>query len=175
MDLPLPLITVQGTPRDCGVAYGVQAAEMILANTSTYLARFMAEASLEPEQVRRAGAAYRERTADLAHRIAAMLDGVAEGSGADVNELYALNARTELLYGRAPSECTAIGVLDTRTANGHTLLAQNWDWHPSARPNTLLLKTVDERGFAVLALTEAGMLAKAGINSAGIGVCVNML
>src|SRR5689334_21063414 len=101
MDLPLPYITVRGTPRDCGVAYGVQAAEMIAANTSTYLGRFVAEAGLDPAQVRAAGAAYRQRTADLAPRIAAALDGVAEGAGVNVDELYALNARTELLYGKA--------------------------------------------------------------------------
>jgi isopenicillin-N N-acyltransferase-like protein len=104
-----------------------------------------------------------------------MLDGLAEGAGVAVEEIYALNGRTELLYGSAPCECTSIGVLDSRTATGHTLLAQNWDWHPAQRPYTLLLGTRDERGFAVLTLAEAGMLAKAGVNSAGLGVCVNML
>jgi isopenicillin-N N-acyltransferase-like protein len=71
--------------------------------------------------------------------------------------------------------CTAIGVLGTHTASGHLLLAQNWDWHPDQRDAMVLLATRDERGHGVLTLAEAGMLAKAGLNSAGVGVCVNML
>jgi isopenicillin-N N-acyltransferase-like protein len=126
-------------------------------------------------QVRRAGAGFRRTTLDFRPRIGAMLDAVAEGAGVPVDEIYAINGRTELLYGSAPDECTSLGVLDRYTASGHTILAQNWDWHPAQRPYTLLLATRDERGFMVATLAEAGMLAKAGVNSAGLGVCLNML
>jgi isopenicillin-N N-acyltransferase-like protein len=98
-----------------------------------------------------------------------MLDGVAAGSAVPVDEIYALNGRTELLYG-TPNECTSLGVLGE-----HTQLAQNWDWYPDQRPYTLLLATRDESGFAVASLVEAGMLAKSGLNAAGLGVCVNLL
>lgn len=174
MNLPLPLVTVEGTPSECGAAYGVAVANSIRANTATYLERFAVQAGLDRAAVRRAGAGFRAVTQEHVPRIAAMLDGVAEGAGVPVEEIYALNARTELLYGTA-SECTSIGVLDTRSATGHTLIAQNWDWHPAQRAYTVLLATRDERGFAVVTLAEAGMLAKAGLNGAGLGVCVNML
>jgi isopenicillin-N N-acyltransferase-like protein len=39
----------------------------------------------------------------------------------------------------------------------------------------LLLITRDERGHEVAALTEAGMLAKSGLNNHGLGVCVNLI
>ncbi|MEV4131129.1 C45 family peptidase [Dactylosporangium sp. NPDC049742] len=172
MSLPLPLIEVSGTPGECGVAYGAAARSMIAANTANYIERFAAT-GLDRPAVRRAGSLFRAASRQHAPRVAEMLDGVAEGAGVPVEEIYALNARTELLYGN--TECTSIGVLDTRTASGHTLLAQNWDWHPAQRPYTLLLATRDERGSTVLTLTEAGMLAKTGFNDAGLGVCVNML
>jgi isopenicillin-N N-acyltransferase like protein len=130
---------------------------------------------LDPVAVRRAGAGFRSRTLASHPRIAATLDGLAEGADVPVEDVYALNARTELLYGTLPTECTAVGVLDSHTADGHTVLAQNWDWHPAQRPYTLLLATRDERGHTVATLAEAGMLAKAGLNSAGLGVCVNLL
>jgi isopenicillin-N N-acyltransferase-like protein len=113
-----------------------------------------------------------------------MLDAVAAGAGAPVADVYALNARTELLFGEAREpnrrhggnqDCTAIGVLGTHTATGHLLLGQNWDWHPDQRDAMLLLRTTDERGHTVLTLAEAGMLAKTGLNSAGIGQCLTML
>jgi isopenicillin-N N-acyltransferase-like protein len=173
MELPLPLISVEGTPRDCGVAYGTAAAAAIAANVANYMARFAA-AGLDAERVHHYGALFRVASHRHAPRVAEMLDGVAEGAGLDAERIYALNGRTELIYSTA-TECTALGVVTERSANGHTLLAQNWDWHPAQRPYALLLATRDERGHEVLALTEAGMPAKAGLNDAGLGVCVNML
>ena len=168
MNLPLPLVAVEGTPAECGAAYGAQAASLVAGNTAAYLDRFAEQAGLAPAEVRRAGAAFRQVTLEAQPRVAAMLDGLAEGARVAVEEIYALNARTELLYGA--TECTSLGVISDTT-----VLAQNWDWHPDQRPYALLLATRDERGFAVLTLAEAGMLGKAGLNSAGLGLCVNML
>jgi isopenicillin-N N-acyltransferase-like protein len=187
MDLPVPLVAVAGTPAECGAGYGAAAADRIASNLAVYRRRFADEAGLDEAAVRRAGAAFRAVTGQLLPRVAMMLDGVGEGAGVAVEEVYALNARTELLYGasvrrvRPPmpdavgGACTAVGVLGPHTANGHLLLGQNWDWHPDQRDAMVLLATRDEHGFVVLTLAEAGMLAKAGLNSAGLGVCVNML
>jgi isopenicillin-N N-acyltransferase-like protein len=177
MDLPR-VVTVSGTPAECGAAYGAATRELTNANLAAYRRRFRDQAGLDRAEVHAAGTRFRAAT--LAHhpRIAAMLDGLAEGAGAPAAEIYALNARTELLYGHPdpqPEGCTAIGVLGTHTATGHLLLAQNWDWHPDQRGAILLLHTTDERGHTVLTLAEAGMLAKAGVNSAGLGQCLTML
>ncbi|WP_158624103.1 C45 family peptidase [Micromonospora sp. HM5-17] len=186
-DLPVPMVRVQGPPAECGIGYGTVARDLIEANLDFYLRRFRNEAGLDAAAVRAAGAAFREVTARHHPRVAEQLDGVAEGAGVRADEIYALNARTELIYGRqrtpgtpaaAEAEtggCTSVGVLGTHTTNGHLLLGQNWDWHPDQRSVMLLLATRDERGLTVLTLTEAGMLAKTGLNSAGVGVCVNML
>jgi len=174
-----PLIDVSGTPAECGAAYGRTASALVNANLELYLRRFRDQGGLDAAAVTAAGEAFRASTAALYPRIAAMLDATAEGAGVAVADLYALNARTELIYGTPPEGpdggCTVIGVLGTHTATGHLLLAQNWDWHPDQRDAMVLLATTDERGHRVLALSEAGMLAKTGLNSAGVGVCVNML
>lgn len=187
MSTPQPLvIDVSGNPEQLGTAYGTQAADMIRANVEAYLWRFEASVGLDKATVLAQGATYRATTIRHLPRLAATLDAVAAGSGVPAELIYAINARSELLYGTpacgAPAdgpagegECTALGVLDTHTVNGHTLLAQNWDWHNEQRPFTLLLITRDERGHEIATLTEAGMLAKAGLNSAGVGVCVNLL
>jgi isopenicillin-N N-acyltransferase like protein len=92
------------------------------------------------------------------------LQGIADGAGVDVRELLAVNARTELTSGR--HECSVIGDGD--------ILAQNWDWHPDLGESTLLW-IVHENGGWFATLTEAGMLAKIGMNDAGLGVCLNLL
>jgi isopenicillin-N N-acyltransferase-like protein len=170
----LPLVSVSGTPSESGAAYGEAARAQIQANVEVYRRRFRDQAGLDGAAVRTAGDAFREATLAHQSRIAEMLDGVAAGAGAPRAEIYALNARTELLYGQV-EECTAIGVLGTHTDTGHLLLGQNWDWHPDQRDAMLLLRTTDERGHTILTMAEAGMLAKTGLNSAGVGQCLTML
>ncbi|MEV0454771.1 C45 family autoproteolytic acyltransferase/hydolase [Catellatospora methionotrophica] len=189
MNTPLTVVDVTGTPAAMGLAYGTAAADLINLNVAAYLGRFANAAGLDRAAVVEQGAAFRETTSAHLPRLAAMLDGVAEGASLAPELIYAINARSELLYGM-PScgspgdpgpaggdrgECTSLGVLGPRSEGGRTLLAQNWDWHPDHRDYNVLLITRDERGHEVLALTEAGMLAKAGLNSAGVGVCVNLL
>lgn len=184
MDTPLAVIDVRGTPEQMGLAYGAAAAGPIHANVSAYLGRFARSAGLDRAAVAARGAEFAGTTRAHFPRLADMLDGVAHGAGVEPALIYAVNARSELLYGSPacgspspaePGECTSIGVLGSRAAGGRTLLAQNWDWHPDHRDVNLLLRTEDERGHRVAALTEAGMLAKAGLNGAGVGVCVNLL
>lgn len=179
--LPIPLISVQGTPADMGTEYGSRAAGLVAGNLDDYLRRFRDQLGLDLAGVERTGSGYRRLTAEYNPRVAAMLDGVADGAGISREQIFALNARTEILYGAGSPEtgaddgCTSIAVLPRHTATGHTLLGQNWDWHPEQRAFSLLLLTRDERDFAVLTLAEAGMLAKSGVNSAGLGVCANLL
>jgi len=90
--------------------------------------------------------------------------GIALGAGVDGRELLAVNARTELMASR--DECSVAGV--------GGILAQNWDWHPDLQESTLMWVVRDgDRWFATL--TEAGILAKIGMNDAGLGVCLNLL
>lgn len=98
-DLPVPLVRVQGTPAECGRGYGAAARDLIVANLEFYLSRFRDEAGLDAAAVRAAGIAFRESTRRHHPRVAEMLDGVAEGADVRVDEIYALNARTELIYG----------------------------------------------------------------------------
>lgn len=174
----LPLISVTGPPGQAGMAYGRAAQELIRSNLAIYRHRFAEQAGLDAAAVTAAGTAFRAATATHQPRIAAMLEGVAAGAEVPPPEIFALNARTELLYGHLASGdegCTAIGVLGTHTATGHLIVGQNWDWHPDQREAMILLRTTDEHGLAVLTLTEAGMLAKVGLNSAGVGQCLTML
>lgn len=173
-----PLVSVSGAAEECGHAYGLAAAEAIHANLAAYWRRFRGEAGWEESQLRAAGAAFEEATSAGWPRIAQLMAGLAAGAGVPVGQLYALNARTELLADTSGSSavgCTAIGVLGTHTADGHLLLGQNWDWHPDQRHLMVLLRTTDEHGLTVLTLTEAGMLAKIGVNSAGVGQCLTLL
>ena len=57
----------------------------------------------------------------------------------------------------------------------HTWFAQNWDWIGRQRPALVLLRSHDGRGTGFSTLTEAGMLAKIGVNAHGFALGLNIL
>ncbi|RSN00282.1 hypothetical protein DMB42_40905 [Nonomuraea sp. WAC 01424] len=171
-----PLIAVEGTYEEMGAEVGHRTADLVARSVETYLRRFRDKSGLSPADVRRWGLTFLDVARSYDSGIAAMLEGLAAGAGQPVEHIAALNARTALLDGTGYDEgCTSVAVLPKYTRDGHTLLAQNWDWHPEQGAVTFLLATRDTEGFAVLTLAEAGMLAKSGLNSAGLGVCANRL
>ena len=174
----IPLLSLEGRPGNMGFEYGRRMSTPIHDNVVSYMRRFREVAGLDRDGVFRWGAHYHRAIAGYDPSIAAFLEGIASGAGLRDEHIFALNARTEILYGQAASAeegCTSLAVLPSHTEDGHVLLGQNWDWHPDQGPMTFLLATRDEDGFEVLTLTEAGMIAKTGLNSAGIGVCANLL
>ncbi|MGW0801991.1 C45 family autoproteolytic acyltransferase/hydolase [Nonomuraea sp. NPDC002799] len=172
-----PLIAVEGTYEEMGAELGRRTSPLVERSLATYLRRFRDEAGLTDADVRRWGTIYLDVARRYDTRIAAMLEGLAAGAGQPIEHITALNARTEMLYGTGYRDegCTSVAVLPKHTRDRHTLLAQNWDWQPEQGPVTFLLATRDTEGFSVLTLAEAGMLAKSGLNSAGLGVCANLL
>lgn len=172
-----PLIAVEGSYQEMGAELGARTKDLVAENLQIYLRRFRDEARLSDADVLRWGSTYQQVAHDYDPAIAAMLEGLAEGAEQPIEHITALNARTEMLFGTGYRDegCTSVAVLGRHTVDGHTLLAQNWDWNPEQGPITFLLATRDSDGFSVLTLAEAGMLAKSGLNSAGIGVCANLL
>jgi isopenicillin-N N-acyltransferase-like protein len=149
MSLPVH-VSEEFDPRVRGMALGRARADMVRNTLAVY--RRLCDLSVGG----------RVRVSDDEHE---EIQGIAMGAGVDVRELLAVNARTELLA-TGPDECSVVGAGD--------VLAQNWDWHPDLAGSTLVWIVRDgERWFATL--TEAGMLAKLGLNDAGLGVCLNLL
>lgn len=72
-------------------------------------------------------------------------------------------------------ECTAMAVAPSASRDGHTWLAQNWDWLGRQRQALVLLQGHDGRGTAFTTLTEGGMLAKIGMNQHGFALGLNIL
>jgi isopenicillin-N N-acyltransferase like protein len=164
----------ESLPGDRGVRFGEAQRDAVHGTVNAYERLFAEASGLDVAAVRsfgeRVGERLRGEHPDAHEEIAA----IARGAGVDEPLLTAVNARTELLAGAARPECSAIGVLPERSG-GHTLLAQNWDWHPSLRESVVLWTIVEPDGRWLVTMTEAGILAKIGINSRGVGLCVNIL
>ncbi|MFE0427284.1 C45 family autoproteolytic acyltransferase/hydolase, partial [Streptomyces sp. NPDC058953] len=95
-------------------------------------------------------------------------------------DVRALNLRTEILFwarartaggGPGPHECTAFADL----RGPEPIVGQNWDWLPFAHDTVVILQTEPVNGPRWVSVVEAGLLAKFGMNSAGLTVLTNAL
>ena len=97
--------------------------------------------------------------------------GIASGAGVPYLSILALNVRTEIAYGMSKDGCTAL-----YWRNEHsTMLAQNWDWQEEQKGNLINLIINRPCKPAISMITEAGIIGKIGINSKGVGVCLNAI
>ena len=157
-------VRIEGTPRKRGKMYGKQAKEEIQKSITFYenLASWFGY-TLNEVARDRAKPIYKYSQSYYEE-----LKGVAEGADVPFNSIIAVNARTEI-KSLFENECTAA------YAPKSTILAQNWDWGADAEDHIIILDITYPNGLTITTMTEAGMLAKIGFNSEGIGVCLNAL
>lgn len=101
----------------------------------------------------------------------AEIEGIAAGAKIDPLWVYALNCRTELMSltgSRVVNECTALHFKPS------ALLGQNWDWAERLERFACLLH-IEKAGQWMYMFIEPGMIGKIGMNSSGLGVCLNFL
>jgi isopenicillin-N N-acyltransferase-like protein len=116
------------------------------------------------------------------------MQGIAKGSGQPLSSIVLLNARTELLQlarrraaGRArvqeePDGCTGVIVMPPASRHRRLLHAQNWDWKVDCAETAVVLRVEGHDGApSLLTFTEAGGLARSGLNAAGICITANYL
>jgi isopenicillin-N N-acyltransferase like protein len=184
-----PLIDIAGPPHERGLQYGVQAAARIKRGLQHY-----------GEQLRRLdldAPATAALVSDYLPVIDAFDDtfipemrGIAKGAGVAFEDVALLNARTEILklatrpdlrarLRRDPAEledgCTGVVALPTATRDGRLIHAQNWDWKAECAETAVVLRVRRDDGPDILTFTEAGGLARCGLNGAGIAITANYL
>lgn len=179
-----PHVRISGSARDRGRQYGLAASDRIRRSVRGYEKAFRAAADLDWGTVRAETRRYVPPIEDLGGGIIEEIKGLAEGAGVDVEDILALNVRTEILArawaaspkGPHPADgCTAIALTPTATADGHTVVAQNWDWLVHSLGTVIVLEVEPDTGPAFVTVVEAGLLAKAGMNAAGLGLATNFL
>ncbi len=180
--VPFPLIELSGGPRERGRQHGKAAPDRIRRGIAMYAEALLASGVSWKELERRAQAlvpmiekfdpAYLEE-----------MHGIAEGSGEPFAGIVLMNARTEMVVAARkqhlekhfPDGCTAALALPEASADGVLLHGRNWDWRAECAETGVVLRIRRDDGPDMLTFTEAGGLARSGLNSAGIGLTANAL
>jgi len=177
-----PLIDAEGLPKDIGLQIGRTAGEQILRSIEIYRRGFL-ERGVDWKLACTIARRIAERIERCAPEALAEMQGLAEGCGVSLEEIVAINARTELLYGgfgspgvaEDPDGCTGAIALPAATRDAHLLHVQNWDWRDECAESCVVLRLVPANGPQMLIFVEAGMMARAGMNSAGMAITGNFL
>ena len=183
---PCPLIEISGSPRERGRMYGRQAAQRIRKGIAHYSEQLRAM-DLDQGEIGRLVAQFMPRIASFDPAYAEEIEGIAEGAGLDVDGVALLNARTEILQlgrreaeartasARNPDGCTGVVVMPEAAEAGRLIHAQNWDWKAECAETAVVVRIRQEHGPDILTFTEAGGLARSGLNAAGIAITANYL
>jgi isopenicillin-N N-acyltransferase-like protein len=184
---PFPLYEISGAPHARGLSYGRQAKDRILKS----IAHYKEQASrwrLEEAAIAGIISSYVPVVERFDKNYLDEMRGIAEGAGVKFEDIFLLNARTEvmklalkpelrekLLGSESTDGCTAVTVMPGGTHDGKLLHAQDWDWKVECSDTGVVLRIRREDGPDILTFTEAGMLARSGFNAAGIAITGNNL
>lgn len=182
-----PFVEIHGTPRERGQRYGAAAADRIAQGVRHYLTQFN-EYGLDNAAIGRHVESYLPRIEAYDDKLIEEMRGIAEGAKVEFEAVVLLNARTELLHEarevarharkwerRAPDGCTGLVVMPSAAADRRLIHALNWDWKAECAETSIVLHVRREDGPDVLTFAEAGAVARAGVNSAGIAITANYI
>ncbi len=174
-----PFLRSEGPPIEVGRSHGRAFGDQVAGSIGVYRRKFDKIGLAWPTALELAGRNIAFlRSLDPA--LVEEMDGIAAGAGVDPLEIYLINNRTGLTRmveegTDEDHECTTAAILGEATANGHTLMAQNWDQNGECQPNTVVIEQHIPGEPALLFVTEAGILFRHGMNDAGVGVVGNAL
>jgi isopenicillin-N N-acyltransferase like protein len=178
---PFPLVEMNGPPRERGRQYGQQAADRINRSVDYYVTQ-LEKAGVAWPRAKALAADYMPLIEAFSPDQIAEMRGIAEGAGTGVEGIVIVNARTEMMFGatRKAAEdgddgCTGIIAMPEATRDGRVLHAQNWDWREECVHTGVVLRIRRDDGPDILTFTEAGGLARSGLNAAGITITGNFL
>ena len=179
---PFPLIDLSGGPRDRGRTHGKAVPDRIKRGARMY-AESLQKSGVEWKELERRAEAMVPAIEHFDPTYIEEMRGIAEGSGEPFAAVVLMNARTEMVAAarqeqeakQVPDGCTAALALPEASADGVLLHGQNWDWRAECAETGVLLRIHRDDGPDILTFTEAGGLARSGLNSAGIGLTANAL
>jgi len=166
-------VEVEGDSYQIGLQHGLKLRNSIQVTIQNYKKLFR----LPEEKIFYYATHFENLIKEFDQSYANEIEGIAEGALVDKRWIYALNSRTEImdnsLLPMNDQECSTIFFSDNK------ILGQNWDWYRDFESLATIIKIKrKEKGKIfpeILMMTEPGIIGKIGMNSNGIGCCLNKI
>lgn len=178
---PFPLVEISGSPYLRGVQYGQAARQRIAKSIEIYSVQLL-DMGYSWADIRSFANGFVPNIDAFEPDYAEEMRGIAEGANCDFEGIVLINARTEIMQlarrqARLPDPdgCTGAIILPQASANNEVIHGQNWDWRAECAESAIVLKVRRDNGPDLLTFTEAGGLARNGLNSIGTAITANYL
>jgi isopenicillin-N N-acyltransferase-like protein len=160
----VPDVILRGGPEDRGALHGTHLREKIEGVVDFYGDYI----GLCEADVFVAARHFKKVIEDYSIEYGREITALADAAGIDPLWIFAVNARSEIVqFGQ--NECTAAFFPKTG------LLGQTWDWFAAAKDLIAVVQIELPGNHNIVMMTEPGIIGKIGLNSAGLGVCLNYL
>lgn len=174
---PPPLIEVSGTHREMGQQIGEARREQVQHSVEN--AYQLIDQSYDTLELTWEGAKIQARKylPFAEERYAPYVDeirGVAEGANVSFDDLMVVNAMEAVTMDALHlTRCTSFAVNETRTADGHVLVAHNEDWVPEDENDVYVISARPKEEPPFLAMTYGGLLPNVGFNAYGVAQLID--
>lgn len=184
-------VKVNGTPYERGRQTAAQAGSRITSLIQTEYSYYQQHFGETREQVIHEARKFIPYIRDFSIEAYQEMEGLADGVGCALDDIVMLNCVFELMADRNPlvqlpgdpkgeANCTAFGASNDATLDGKIFVGQNIDgrfspWHALYDEFDYLLQSTTEKGLKFITYVHSGLLTLAGMNSEGLGLCMNNL
>ncbi|MEO3433304.1 C45 family peptidase [Inquilinus sp. CAU 1745] len=178
-----PFVSVSGSPRERGRQYGEAAADRVRISAEIYASQ-LTDLGLDERATAGLISDFVPLMEDFGAHYVEEMRGIAEGADIPFEHVVLINARTEIVSMARletgipeddPDGCTGAVILPSRSATGRLIHGQNWDWRAKCAETAIVLRVANDDGPDFMTFTEAGGLARCGMNAAGIAITANYL
>ncbi|MCH2128363.1 MAG: C45 family peptidase [Pirellulaceae bacterium] len=169
-----PEVSVDGTPREMGRQIGESLREPIRGFCEIAVSHCNKTVAISPARAMSIAEASIPLAEAYSPDMVAEMRGTAEAAGVSLAALMLLQVRNQFLP-EPESGCTSFSISANATADGHAIVAQNWDNDPWLDEFIVVLTRRPVGRPAWMALTPAGLISYFGLNRAGIAMCGNAL
>ncbi|KAB2338044.1 hypothetical protein F7731_00220 [Cytobacillus depressus] len=171
-------LVLEGSAKKIGIQHGLNGKNEVLHSLETYEKLFYGYRQINWKEAKEIALHHLNAIEKYDFHLIEEMEGVAEGAGVDFEDILVLNTRSEIALagykGPAFSDgCTAIAVSPPLISE--TILGQNWDWKGRQKESLLTLSIKQKSKPDITMVTEGGIIGKIGLNSHGLGVCLNAL
>jgi isopenicillin-N N-acyltransferase-like protein len=186
MAQPCRLIELSGSPYERGALYGRHAAQEIARSVGHYCVQAKA-LDIKEGRLAQIVRDYLPMLESFDHHQIEEMRGVAAGAGVSFEQIVLVNARSELFQFAlrpallesmkvgASDGCTGVVVRPAAARDKQLIHAHNWDWKYESAESSVILRIRNDDGPDILTFTEAGALARFGLNARGICITANGL
>jgi isopenicillin-N N-acyltransferase-like protein len=174
---PPPVVEVSGTHFDMGCQIGEACREQVRHSIEN--AHVLIDQSYDSLELTWDGANIQSRkylpfAEERYLRYIEEMQGIAKGANVLFDDVMVLNAMEAMTMDALHlTRCTSLAVNETRTTDGHVLLAHNEDWLPEDENDVYVISARPKDEPPFLAMTYGGLLPNVGFNAYGIAQLID--